>query len=581
VTSTIDLDPSTAGQQTSFTDSSGNLWSVDTTTGEVTFTPATNFTGTATIPYSVEDANGQIAVANLIVTVGAPGSIRGVVFNDLDLNKTQGSGEPGIGAVRVDLYDSTGTTLIASMTTTAGGAYSFTNLPPGDYVVVETDLAGYVSTTPNMVSAAVSAGGTATVNFGDYKIPSSTLSSINGIVFNDANANGIQDPGETPLSGVTIQLRDNTGAVIATTTTNASGGYSFTNLPAGTYMVTEIDPPGFISTTLNNVAVNLSAGTTATVHFGDQTTGPAQIADPAVTKYGSPTQATVGSVVIYTITVGNNGNTNATNVVVTDTKPAFLDLISISIAPNPGLTPVITGNTFTINFGTVTPSDSYVVTVVTRVNAQGKPPGGANQVSLTTSSGTDRIFNNSASASLQITESVGGGRSKLPETGFAPNRVTDLSQVPAETYRQTGGLTLDIPSLNLSIPVVGVPLRGGDWNVSWLGNQAGWLEGSSFPTWEGNSVLTSHVYLSNGLPGPFVNLSTLKYGDKVIIHAFGEKYIFEVRSNEIVAPSDVSAFKHEERPWLTLVTCREYDEKTNSYRQRLIVRAVLVSVVAN
>jgi sortase (surface protein transpeptidase) len=52
----------------------------------------------------------------------------------------------------------------------------------------------------------------------------------------------------------------------------------------------------------------------------------------------------------------------------------------------------------------------------------------------------------------------------------------------------------------------------------------------------------------------------------------------EGRSNEIVAPNDVSAFRHEERPWLTLVTCRECDEKTNSYRKRVIVRAVLVLV---
>jgi len=167
---------------------------------------------------------------------------------------------------------------------------------------------------------------------------------------------------------------------------------------------------------------------------------------------------------------------------------------------------------------------------------------------------------------------------RLPSTGFAPNVVTDISHLPRETYIQTGGLTIEIPSLSVAIPVVGVPLRNGDWNVSWLGRQAGWLEGSSFPTWNGNSIITSHVYLSDGLPGPFVNLSKLRYGEKVVIHAYGQKYIFEVRSNETVGPNDTSAFKHEERPWLTLVTCREYDEKTNSYRKRVVVRAVLVSV---
>ncbi len=577
LTSTVDLDPSTGGQQTFFTDSSGNQWSVDTTTGEVTFIPAANFTGTATIAYSVEDSAGQTATADLIVTVGASASITGVVFHDADLNGMQGAGEAGIGSVRVDLYNSTGTTLIASVTTIAGGSYNFTNLAPGSYRVVETDLAGYVSSTPNQVLATATAGSSAIVNFGDYKLPTGILSSINGVVFHDANENGIQDVGETPLSGVTVQLRNNTGAVISTTTTNASGGYSFSNLTAGTYTVTEIDPAGYISTTLNNVAVNLSAGTNATVHFGDLLSGSAQIADPAITKYGSPTNATVGSTVVYTITVGNTGNVNANNVVLTDTKPAFLDLISITISPNPGLTPVISGNTFTINLGTVRPSDVYIITVVTRVNGQGQPPGGANQVSLTTSATTDRVFNNAASASLQITSS-GGGTATLPETGFAPNKITDLRNLPREVYIQTGGITMEIPSLKVNVPIVGVPQRNGDWNVSWLGRQAGWLEGSSFPTWNGNSVITSHVYLSNGMPGPFVDLSKLRYGEKVVIHAYGQKYTFEVRSNEIVDPNDTSAFKHEEKPWLTLVTCREYDEKTNTYRKRVVVRAVLVGV---
>lgn len=167
---------------------------------------------------------------------------------------------------------------------------------------------------------------------------------------------------------------------------------------------------------------------------------------------------------------------------------------------------------------------------------------------------------------------------RLPSTGFAPHIVTDIRQLPRETYIQVGDISLDIPSLHIDIPIVGVPSRNGDWNVSWLGRQAGWLEGSSFPTWNGNSVLTSHVYLSNGSPGPFVSLSKLKYGDKVVIHAYGQKYTFEVRSNETVNPNDTSAFQHEERPWLTLVTCKEYDEKTNTYRKRVVVRAVLISV---
>ena len=69
VRATIDLDPSTPGQQTTFTDAFGNTWTVDLNTGEVIFTPALNFVGTATIPYTVLDAFGQTATANLTVTI--------------------------------------------------------------------------------------------------------------------------------------------------------------------------------------------------------------------------------------------------------------------------------------------------------------------------------------------------------------------------------------------------------------------------------------------------------------------------------------------------------------------------------
>jgi sortase (surface protein transpeptidase) len=36
--------------------------------------------------------------------------------------------------------------------------------------------------------------------------------------------------------------------------------------------------------------------------------------------------------------------------------------------------------------------------------------------------------------------------------------------------------------------------------------------------------------------------------------------------------------KHEELPWVTLVTCRGYDEATGTYKYRVLVRAELVEV---
>lgn len=57
------------------------------------------------------------------------------------------------------------------------------------------------------------------------------------------------------------------------------------------------------------------------------------------------------------------------------------------------------------------------------------------------------------------------------------------------------------------------------------------------------------------------------------------EYVYSVRSLEQVSPEDVNAMmQHEDSPWFTLVTCRGYDEASNSYLYRLLVRAVLVEV---
>ncbi len=50
---------------------------------------------------------------------------------------------------------------------------------------------------------------------------------ISGFVYNDANSNGLFDPGETPIANSTIELRNASGVVVGQTTTNAQGAYRF------------------------------------------------------------------------------------------------------------------------------------------------------------------------------------------------------------------------------------------------------------------------------------------------------------------------------------------------------------------
>jgi len=74
-----------------------------------------------------------------------------------------------------------------------------------------------------------------------------------------------------------------------------------------------------------------------------------------------------------------------------------------------------------------------------------------------------------------------GSAGQIPVTGFAPGRITDLSGLPVTSYHATNGVTLEVPALKLELPIVGVPKKGRTWDVNWLLNQAGWLEGTAFP----------------------------------------------------------------------------------------------------
>jgi len=169
---------------------------------------------------------------------------------------------------------------------------------------------------------------------------------------------------------------------------------------------------------------------------------------------------------------------------------------------------------------------------------------------------------------------------KLPITGFAPDRVSKLPNGPQEKPYSTTDMILEIPSLRIKMPIVGIPITDDVWDVSWLSDQAGYLSGTAFPTWKGNSVLTAHVYNINGLPGPFVDLGKLAWGDKFYIRAYGGLYTYEVRSNIVVDAGDLSPLAHKDESWITLLTCKSYNPESDNYKQRTVVQGILVKVEA-
>lgn len=92
---------------------------------------------------------------------------------------------------------------------------------------------------------------------------------IIGYKFFDLNGNGVLNPGEPGIPGVTIQLFKG-DKLVATTTTNSSGYYNFRHLGVGDYTVNEILPAGHVNTSPSTVLATIGPDTdTLTVNFGD------------------------------------------------------------------------------------------------------------------------------------------------------------------------------------------------------------------------------------------------------------------------------------------------------------------------
>ncbi len=208
-----------------------------------------------------------------------PATIAGNVYHDRNDNGIRNSGEEGIanvlirvtriGAKEAGQYDPFADTTPIFVRTDASGHYEVTGLPPGVYQVTEINnyppgqnpLATYVDGKDTVGTIRSKTVGTKVndsfnaiilcadedgveYNFGELR-PAS-IGGYVSIATPEGECLDPTDPNHRGISGVTIQLYDLTGKLVASTTTNADGHYEFGNLVPGTYSIVEVQPGGYL-----------------------------------------------------------------------------------------------------------------------------------------------------------------------------------------------------------------------------------------------------------------------------------------------------------------------------------------------
>eukprot|EP01099_Mayorella_cantabrigiensis_P004180 TRINITY_DN3139_c0_g1_i1.p1 TRINITY_DN3139_c0_g1~~TRINITY_DN3139_c0_g1_i1.p1 ORF type:complete len:894 (-),score=219.89 TRINITY_DN3139_c0_g1_i1:76-2385(-) len=209
----------------------------------------------------VENSTGYtseitIGTGELIRNLGAGiarlySSISGYVFIDYNRNGIKDATDvPAVGFI-INLLTSDGT---FSTLTTATGDYTFTKLDPGTYglQIDPISLQNYNMTKTNaspdesLIDSDFPTSGPLTINLGsnqkyccaDAGVQAISVlpSSVDGFIWDDYVArSGIQTGADTPISKISVLLRDPAGNTIQSSTSNSQGLFSFTNIFPGTY----------------------------------------------------------------------------------------------------------------------------------------------------------------------------------------------------------------------------------------------------------------------------------------------------------------------------------------------------------
>jgi uncharacterized repeat protein (TIGR01451 family) len=244
---------------------------------------------------------------------------------------------------------------------------------------------------------------------------------IGNYVWLDSDQDGVQDPNETPIAGVVVQLRDPLGNVIATATTDANGHYYFSNLPGTSSASAIYGVPGLtfftngyqVTIDLNQTPLNgliptqpdvngngedihdsdgVLNGSLVLATFGTGSPGannhtydfgfyPGTLPPPTIPGAGStPTGTGTNPVVVvqpnppfsqpggrvdWVITITNPTDQPLQNVSFTKTEPSNITIIEITTT---GGTVIVNGQVITFTIGQILPGQTITIILDTLIN---------------------------------------------------------------------------------------------------------------------------------------------------------------------------------------------------------------------
>ncbi|MBQ6503365.1 MAG: sortase [Flexilinea sp.] len=535
-----------------------------------------NNSATATANYNITKKSGKLTIKPIPVTVAVMAVDRGYIAGNKMVALTAGdvNGLIDGDTVTVDVSAAIGTMADANAgenkpVTVTGVKLSGTDA--GNYALSEqpTD----VTVTINKAANPATVTGTASVTKGGNTVDLSPYVSLNGATGEVSYAISGDAKG-CSMSGSVLKSGSGTGSVTVNVTVAADNNYEA--LTAAPITVTITDKPVYAVTVEHGTGDgSFEEGATVTItadapetgkEFDKWTTNDGVIfddANAAVTTFIMPAKAVTVTAnyktihqEFYSIDVIITGK-GAVDVVVgksAEAQPG--DTVSLIVAPDAG---------YKLDRLTYTPSGETAVDITDR--KQFEMPA----ADVTVHAVFVKENNDPDHPGFFRLETL----DILPKTGFPTARPQPLTEKAPDLNYQAMRQILEIPSLSAAAEIVLVPLTDGEYPVTWLGENAGLLEGSALPG-EGQSVITGHNHLNTTAAGPFAGLSSLEPDDRIFVRdERGQLLIFKVTANVKVAEDDVNAVNRliaGDPLSLTLITCED-ERPEGGYANRRLIAA--------